>query len=182
MLYRRLIREEMNELKKLQSIVYFMKYDENEEQSSTRTDELRWEFARGAFTEDGKLAAVMEIIPFKAYLDGKTVGSSGIAGVATLLEHRRGGAVKTLLKNAYNEMYEKGDVMSYLYPFSHEYYRKYGYEQGSFSNLVKVDIKQLKESKTPGYTRQYFPGECLDDIKSVYADFAQNFNCCIARE
>ncbi|MBN2557494.1 MAG: GNAT family N-acetyltransferase [Clostridia bacterium] len=182
MQYRRLAREELNELKKLQSIVYFMKYDEKEEASSAWLDELRWESSRGAFTDEGKLAAVMEIIPFKAYLDGKAVGSSGIAGVAALLEHRRGGAVKTLLKNAYKEMYEKGDVMSYLYPFSHEYYRKYGYEQGSFSNLAKVDIKQLKEVRIPGYTKQYFPGECMDDIKSVYADFARNYNCCIARD
>ncbi len=182
MQYRNLKKEELKDLRKLQSIVYFMKYEEDKTGITPEIDKTRWELARGAFTEEGKLAAVLEMIPFKSYLDGTVVGSPGIAGVATLLEHRRGGAVKNLLKKAYVEMYEKGDVMSYLYPFSHEYYRKYGYAQGSYGDMITVDIKQMYDIETDGYTKQYFPGDGYDDLKTVYNHFAAQYNCCVARE
>ncbi|MCD6321830.1 MAG: GNAT family N-acetyltransferase [Clostridiales bacterium] len=182
MQYRNLRENETEARKKLQSIVYFMKYEIDEPSLSPKFDKIRTQNTRGAFTEDGKLTAVLEMFPFSSYLDGTIVGSSGVAGVATLLEHRRSGAVKNLLKNAYKEMYEKGDVMSYLYPFSHEYYRKYGYAQGSYGDLIKIDIKQFKDFNCSGTTRQYFPGDGYDNLKYVYDKFASQFNCCIARE
>ncbi|MCK5757525.1 MAG: GNAT family N-acetyltransferase [Clostridiales bacterium] len=182
MQYREIKESELIDLKKLQSIVYFMKFNKDEPAKEPEYDKLRWKYARGAFTDEGKLAAILEISPFKAYLDGVIVGMPGIAGVATLLEHRRSGAVKNLLKNAYKEMYEKGDVMSYLYPFSHGYYRKYGYAQGSYADKLKVEINQFKKVEAKGYTKQFFPGDSLDDIKIVYDYFASQYNCCVARE
>lgn len=182
MLYRNLKENEIQDLRKLQSIVYFMIYDENKTVITPELDKTRWKLARGAFTDDGKLAAVLEMIPFKSYLDGIELGSSGIAGIATLMEHRRGGAVKNLLKNAYEEMYDKGDAMSYLYPFSHEYYRKYGYAQGSYGDIITVDIKQFLETQSEGYTKQYFPGDGFSDLKFIYDKFASHYNCCVARE
>ncbi len=182
MQYRNLRENETEARKKLQSIVYFMKYESDKPSLSPKFDKIQAQNTRGAFTEDGKLAAVLEIFPFLSYLDGTIVGSSGVAGVATLLEHRHSGAVKNLLKNAYKEMYEKGDVMSYLYPFSHEYYRKYGYAQGSYGDLIKTDIKQFNDFNCSGTTKQYFPGDGYEDLKYVYNKFASQFNCCIARE
>lgn len=182
MIYRDLKEEEIKDLRKLQSIVYFMKYEEEKTVITPELDKIRWKFARGAFTDEGKLAAVLEIIPFNAYLDGTAVGSAGICGVATLLEHRRGGAVKNLLINAYKESFEKGDVLSYLYPFSHEYYEKYGYAQGSYGDRIVIDIMQFCDIKSDGYTRQYFPGDGYEDLKTVYDHFAHQYNCCIARE
>lgn len=182
MQYRNLKREELKELKKLQSIVYFMDYEIEKPSDEPEYDEIRWKFARGAFTDEGKMAAVLEIIPFKSYLDGTIVGSGGIAGVATLLEHRRGGAVKNLLKNAYEEMNDRGDVMSYLYPFSHEYYRKYGYSLGSHADVATIDIKQLLNYRHEGYTKQYFPGDSMDDLKTIYNKFAKQYNFCVARD
>lgn len=182
MIYRNLKEEEIQDLRKLQSIVYFMKYDKDEPSKEPEYDKIRWKGFRGAFTEEGKLAAVLEIIPFKSYLDGTVVGSGGIAGVATLLEYRRGGTVKTLLKNAYEEMFENGDVMSYLYPFSHEYYEKYGYSQAGCMNQIKVDLDQLQWVDHDGITKQYFVKDGYEDIKAVYDKFSQNYNCCVARE
>ncbi len=79
MQYRKLKETELTDLKKLQSIVYFMKFDKDEPAKEPEYDKIRWQYARGAFTDDGKLAAVLEISPFKAYLDGVVVGSPGIA-------------------------------------------------------------------------------------------------------
>ena len=182
MIYRKLKKEELSDLTKLHSMVYFFKHDPDKPSDEPWLDKQRQEITRGAFTDDGNLAAVLEMIPFKAYLDNTVVGSPGIAGVATLLEHRRSGVVKNLMLNAYKEMYEKGDVMSYLYPFSHEYYRKYGYAQGSYADVITVGIDKLKRVKHDGYTKQYFPGDGYDDLKVVYNKFASQYNCCVARE
>lgn len=182
MQYRNLKESELTELKKLQSIVYFMKYDKDETPKEPDYDKIRWKYARGAFTDNGKLAAVLEMSPYKAYLDGVVVGCPGIAGIATLLEHRRSGAVKNLLKNSYKEMYENGEVISYLYPFSHEYYRKYGYAQGSYADKIEIEINQIKKVESSGFTKQYFPEDSLDDIKAIYNKFAAEYNCCFARE
>jgi predicted acetyltransferase len=182
MIYRKLRMEDLPDMEKLHSVVYFFKHDPEKPSEMPWLDEIRIDAARGAFTEDGKLSAVIQLIPFKAYLDGTVVGSPGIAGVATLLEHRRGGLVKKLMKNAMEEMYENGDVMSYLYPFSHDYYRKFGYSQGSYAEEINIDIDKLKKSGCDGYTRQYFPGDGYDDLKTVYNHFAKSFNCCVVRD
>lgn len=182
MIYRKIKKSEFHELRKLQCNVYFMKYDKDKPSVSPEIDELRIQGARAAFTDDGKMAAVIEMIPFHAYLDGHVIKSPGVAGVATLLGHRRGGYVRTLLKKAFEEMSEHGAVMSYLYPFSHEYYRKYGYEQASYSDTIKTDFENLEKSSCTGYTGQYYPGDGYDDLKYIYERFAKQYNCCISRD
>lgn len=182
MIYRKIKESEFHELRKLQCNVYFMKYEKDKPSISPEIDKLRIQGARAAFTNDGKMAAVLEMIPFHAYFDGHVIKSPGIAGIATLLEHRRSGYVKTLLKNAYEEMSDHGAVMSYLYPFSHEYYRKYGYEQAAYAETIKTDLTNIVKSNCTGYTKQYYPGDGFDDLKYVYDRFAKQHNCCIARD
>ncbi len=78
-------------------------------------------------------------------------------------------------------MRDDGAVMSYLYPFSHEFYYKYGYAQGSGSRKIKIDIDKLDDFRHEGYTKQYYPENGYEDIKSVYDSFSKKYNCCIAR-
>lgn len=182
MIYRKIKASEFHELRKLQCNVYFMKYEKDKPSTNPEMDDIRIQGARAAFTDDGKMAATLEMIPFYAYFDGHRIKSPGIAGVATLLEHRRSGYVKTLLKKAYEEMSDHGAVMSYLYPFSHEYYMKYGYAQAGYANTIKTDITNVVKSSCKGYTKQFFPGDSFDDLKYIYDRFAKQYNCCIARD
>jgi predicted acetyltransferase len=180
--YRKIREDEFVALRRIHSLVYFMKYDEEKTDSFPGADENRWKYGRAAFNDEGKMVAVLEVIPFESYLDGQIVGSPGIAGVATLVENRRSGHVRKLLELIFNEMHENGDVMSYLYPFSHEYYRMFGYAQGSESKIVEVDIKKVVKSTHDGYIKQYFPGDSLDDIKTIYDSFSKNYNCSVCRK
>lgn len=180
--YRKIKKEEFADLRRIHSLVYFMKYDEKTTDSYPGADENRWEYGRAAFDDNGKMAAVLEAIPFDAYLDGHIVSSPGIAGVATLVENRRAGHVRNLFKLIFNEMHENGDVMSYLYPFSHPYYRMYGYSQGSESIEITTDIANIIKSNHDGYTKQHFPGDSFKDLKMIYDNFSKNYNCCIARQ
>lgn len=180
--YRKLKKEEAVEMNRLQANVYFFKYDEEKPAVSKEVDAIRWTYARGAYDSDGRLSAILEMIPFYSWFDGVKIYSPGIAGVATLPEHRRKGAVKLLLSKAYEEMYSGGAVMSYLYPFSHGFYHKYGYAQASFCNRVSIDIELLDDMGHKGYTKQYYPGNGLDDIKDIYGEFAKKYNFCVVRE
>ncbi|MBN1624536.1 MAG: GNAT family N-acetyltransferase [Clostridia bacterium] len=180
--YRKINQDEFLALRRIHSLVYFMKYDEEKTDSFPGADENRWKYGRAAFNDEGRMVAVLEAIPFKSYLDGQVVGSPGIAGVATLVEDRRKGHVKKLLQLIFNEMHENGDVMSYLYPFSHEYYRMFGYAQGSESKVIEVDIKKVIMSSHDGYIKQYIPGDSLDDIIKVYDGFSKNYNCSVFRK
>jgi|GEM_PF-419088 len=180
--YRKIRKEEFTALRKIHSLVYFMKYDEEKTDTYPGADENRWTYGYGAFDKDGKIQAVLEAVPFESYLDGHIVGSPGIAGVATLLEKRRSGHVRKLLELAFNDMHEKGDVMSYLYPFSHDYYRKFGYSQACTGIVVTTDIENIVTSEHKGYTKQYFPEDKFNELKKVYDAFSSQFNCSVARK
>ncbi|HPQ48193.1 MAG TPA: GNAT family N-acetyltransferase [Clostridia bacterium] len=180
--YRKIRQEEFVALRRIHSLVYFMKYEVEKTDYFPGADENRWKYGKAAFSDNGEMVAVLESVPFESYLDGQIVGSPGIAGVATLAQHRRSGYVRNLLKLAFDEMHENGDVMSYLYPFSHEYYRMFGYSQGSESKVVEVDIKKVIDSPHEGYMKQYFPGDSLDDIQKIYDSFSQNYNCSVNRK
>ena len=82
----------------------------------------------GAFDENGKLMARILNNKFDFYLDGKTVRAGGIGGVATFPEYRDRGAIKGIFKELLPAAYKDGEVISALYPFKHEFYRKQGYE------------------------------------------------------
>lgn len=180
--YRKIRQDEFVELRRIHSLVYFMKYDEEKTDIFPGADENRWKYGRAAYNDEGKMVAVLEAIPFDSYLDGQVVGSPGIAGVATLVEDRRKGHVKKLLQLIFNEMHENGDVMSYLFPFSHTYYRMFGYSEGSEKLVIEADVEKVVKSEHEGYTRQYFPGDSVDDLNKIYKSFSENYNCSVCRK
>ena len=177
--YRKIEKDEFIDLRRIHSLAYFMKYDSDKTDNYQGADGNRWEYGRAAFNDAGKMVAVLEAIPFDSYLDGHIVGSPGIAGVATLVEERRRGHIKKLLQLIFNEMHENGDVMSYLFPFSHKYYRMFGYSEGS---EIEVDIEKIVNSAHEGYTRQYFPGDKFDDLNKIYKEFSRDYNCSVCRK
>ena len=89
---------------------------------------FRYEDFLGAFDDGGKLMAVAQCLPHFMWLDGVSVKCGSIGNIASLPEGRRGGIVRKIMKLLCDKMYEDGYVMSFLYPFSHPYYRKFGYE------------------------------------------------------
>ena len=66
-----------------------------------------------------------DLIPHQVIFDGtgKMGGSECPAS-----GRKRKKFIRNIFEYAMKEMYEDGYVFSYLYPFSHVYYRKFGYE------------------------------------------------------
>ena len=82
----------------------------------------------GAFDDDGALMGRIINNKYDFYLDGKKVKTGGIGGVATLPEYRNRGVIRAIFRELLQSAYKDGEVISTLYPFKHEFYRKQGYE------------------------------------------------------
>lgn len=141
------------------------------EEGSTRHVDVR-----GAVDEEGRVLAGMILNPYKVWFDGHIVGMGGIGGVSTLPEYRRGGHIRGIFRCVMDEMRERGMVFSFLYPFSHIFYRKFGYEVGSMQMHVEAPTDQLARYAQPGRAVQYQLGMDLEPFMQVDKAFAPRHN------
>lgn len=182
--YRTVTWDERLELMELQAQTFFFTYDRKKYAEEISGSDS-WQSGRVAIDEQGRLVAGLELIPFDAWFDGTAVGMGGIGGVASKPEHRSGGNVRGLMQSVLNEMAERGDVFSTLYPFSNQYYRKFGYEPCMRLAQVKAPLEPLRAFRQPGHAERFIPGEGGTDpspIIEIYNDFARQYNLCVDRE
>jgi len=139
MIIRRLRKEDLIDAARIRSISFHGRLNEEEAIRSfekTTDEQLREHW--GCFADDGDMMACIINNDFTVRFDGHLVKMGGIGGVATLPEYRYGGAVKETLRAILKDAREHGEVFSSLYPFSHEFYRKAGYEM--FSPIVEYQF------------------------------------------
>lgn len=182
--FRELTLEERLELMDLQARSFFFTYDRKKYEEEIAGGDA-WKNGRGAFDEKGTLVAGLDLIPFDAWFEGASVGMGGIGGVSSRPEDRSSGNIRGLLSNALNEMRERGDVFSFLYPFSYPYYRKFGYETCLKLTRIAAPLEQLRAYRQPGHAERFVPGAGGGDpapIIEVYNDFAAQHNLCVDRE
>lgn len=182
--YRAVTQEERLELMELQAQTFFFTYDRKRYAEEMAGGDA-WQNGRAAINDQGKLVAGLDLIPFDAWFDGTAVGMGGIGGVASRPEYRHGGNVRGLMQAVLSEMYERGDVFSTLYPFSNQYYRKFGYEVCIKLAQVKAPLEPLRAFRQPGRAERFIPGEGGTDpspIIEVYNDFARQYNLCVDRQ
>ncbi len=135
----------------------------------------------GAFNEDGKMMARITDFRFRFYLDGQTVTTGGIGGVATLPEYRNSGAVREIFNALLNDAYKKGEAISTLFPFKHEFYRKVGYDTVTFMNEYTLTPSALRGYRFDGEVKKWNTGDSVSDFLSIYNAFAPKFNLSMER-
>jgi len=77
--------------------------------------------------EGGELLSIVHMIPFTMRIQGRPVKSAFIAGVATQLERRGEGLMRTMLLESLALLKSRGIAITHLYPFSHKFYEKFGW-------------------------------------------------------
>ena len=182
MVVRRLRKEELIEAERIRSISFHYKMDEEEKRRNIeKTDEERLYEHWGCFDEDGNLMACIINNDFRARFDGHIVKMGGIGGVATLPEYRYGGAVKETLRAILKDARANGEVFSSLYPFSHEFYRKAGYEL--FSPILEYSFPpaEVRGYKHTGWAKRIKKGESTEEMKRIYGEFAAKYNLMLDR-
>jgi predicted acetyltransferase len=179
--YRVLRPEELEQAARVQAQSFLYGTSEGLRETLQKPD-LNHSVTYGAVAEDGMVTACMNVLPFEQYLDGAALKMFGIGGVASLVQYRRGGAVRRLFEAIFRDYREQGYALSYLYPFSHRYYRKFGYEQACRYHWATGPTEGLRGIQAPeGRAEQLTPGMDLKEVMDVYDAFACRHNLMLRR-
>ena len=179
---RRLEAQEKQQLAKMHSVVYNFRRDfskDDEYKYDPLDDPPHWSW--GVF-EKGKLVSGMDEHEYLMRFDGHSVPMSGIGGVGTLPEARRGGLVRSLFQRFYEEAREKGVVFSTLSPFSYPFYRNLGYEVACSRILLTIPSELFLKQKLQGSFTQIFPGDDTAPLNEVHRQYIDDLNHGIHRD
>lgn len=92
---------------------------------------------------NGTIVSTLRNISFKQSIRGVLKDMGGIMAVATAPEYRRQGHVEALVKAAFWDMKQKGQVASVLHPFKESFYAAYGYVTTNTWIDVKIPSHSL---------------------------------------
>lgn len=135
----------------------------------------------GYFDEKGILQSALTVIPYTIRMNGKNVKMGGIGGVVTRPEYRGRGCINQIFEKAFPAMEEAGQVFSYLYPFSHRYYRMFGYELCNTLNNIDIDISSFEAFKYPKNAEALQPNQDIKPYADIYNEYTKNKNLSVVR-
>lgn len=137
-------------------------------------------FVCGIWDEAG-LQAVVVVNDFRVHLGAEVVAPmGGIGGVACLPASRGKGYAGDALKYSLEQMRERGIYLSALFPFSWDYYRRFGWEWVGMKRNYKVATRVLKADAETEKARLYRP-EDRSAVIAVYTEYAQGYRGAMLR-
>lgn len=146
-------------------------------QPETRRDMNRLSQWAAFEDDDRTMMSTFCVIPFPARFDGHEVIMTGIGDVATLPPYRRRGGIRACFERALPDMYASGATLSYLYPFSTAYYRKFGYDNGCERNCWRLQLAHMPARQTDGCCTLLERGADLEaDIRAVDRVWQEKYN------
>ena len=180
MVVRHINRSEIDDTKKISSVCFdypFIPEDLSKAYSC-------WDQQIAAFDDDGSMMSTLAVIPYKFYYEGRQCSANGIGNVTTYPQYRRRGAVKALFSYALREMYEKGDVFSYLYPFSEAFYGSFGYRRVTDSICYTFDLRGIPAWPITGRFELYEDGraDIMKKCQEIYDLYARRYNMMVKRD
>jgi len=165
--------------KSFQLSSYAFQFDDTESERKKREETLKPLNTIGYFVKND-LAAKLTVLPKQIYFNSRKISIGTILGVATWPEHRRQGMIDKLIKESIHKMYEDGQVLSLLVPFSYAFYEKYGWSVFSKKLKVKTNINNIKRlSSSQG---QLIRNNNLEQIKYVYQLYSKEFVGFLSRD
>jgi len=176
MFVRQLTVQDMPEFARLRSIAFLRAPDHDPIAHDIHAGEMLAGLSWGCFADDGPMMACLTNNSYHIHYDGRIVRMGGVGGVATLPEYRHGGAVRALFAAMLRQAREKGEVFSTLYPFSHAYYRQFGYDLCHSPATHVYPASALSGHRFSGWARLMLPGESLDVLVPIYEQFAARYN------
>ena len=172
--------EERFEASLISTVAFHMRMEDPEKSREESLKETKEDW--GAFAEDGKMMARIINNRYDTWLDGHIVPNGGIGAVSTLPEYRNTGAVRAIFDRLLPEAYRAGEVISTLYPFSHAFYRKFGYETVRWRNDYEFSPSVLSGYRFSGTAELWKPGDPVAEYTGLYNRFASGFNLAMRRD
>lgn len=119
--------------------------------------------------DDEQLMASVMSVPLTSNFFGKTYKITSFANVMSAPEYSNRKVISLLTKEAIEDMHDDGVVLSYLNPFSYDYYRRFGYEQ--VFELLRLEIpfeKFTKRHADKGSIKRYKFTEVITEVKEIF--------------
>ncbi|WP_199614843.1 GNAT family N-acetyltransferase [Paenibacillus alkalitolerans] len=149
--------------------------EERAERAATVKPEQQW-----GYFEEGRLAAKLVLLDFETWIHGRLFEMGGLAGVATWPEYRRQGFVAQLLRHTLATMRERGQTVSFLYPFAFAFYRKYGWETFCAYKKYELTREQIPSfGPTGGRIRRV--EQDWETLNPVFDAYVSRYNGTIKR-
>jgi predicted acetyltransferase len=130
--------------------------------------------------EGGEVRATATVLPLEVYMDGKPAPMGGIAAVNAHPAYRRRGYAGELMRATLRGMRERGMHLSMLAPFSHAFYRVYGWELATESIEYTLKATDLPTSFEQKRVRAYAE-EDLPQMMALLEQEASAHPCCVRR-
>lgn len=130
--------------------------------------------------EGEKLISQLAVYPFQINIFGKTFEMGGLTGVGTYPEYANMGLMRKLLKRALEDMRERKQTISYLFPYSFPFYRRKGWEIISDKMTFEIrDFQLPKPKEVSGYVERLHTEH--HDVRSVYNRFSSQQHAAMIR-
>ena len=139
---------------------------------------------RGAFDEQGRLCSGMIQLDMVCHFSGQEVKMLGIGGVVSHPGHRNCGGIRALFEEGLPRARQEGYVFSALYPFSHVYYRKFGYELAQVTREATFNPRDLRaDLRRAACTELILPEDEAgrEAVRQVYEAYARGRNLSVTR-
>lgn len=172
--------EERADFERLESIAFASPL--SEEDLRRRLEREPEAVCLGHFDSAGTLTAGMVLPEYQMRYEDRFVPMVGVGGVASLPEYRYQGAIRRVFEAAFARMREGGAVFSALYPFSHPYYRQFGYELCQLTARYTLPVDALRSFRCEAAVRRIEPGDPFDGLQAVYDAHFARCNMAIRRE
>lgn len=178
--------ERIAELNRLGAIAFTYAISDDE-QKPDPDDASQWELLRGRERwgmideATGRIMGGMILVDFQTRIGERWLPLKGIGGVATLPEYRRSGVIRNVFKHVLPRMYADGAALASLYPFSHEFYRKFGFETFGGQNRASVNLDQLRRFPEPAEVRLIVSEQDMLSARIIYEKFAAGRNLAMRR-
>ncbi len=135
----------------------------------------------GVFDEAG-MQARLNIIHYRVHLGANVVmPMGGIGGVACLPASRGKGYTGKLLQAALAQMRDLQMPLSSLFPFSWEFYRRYGWEWVGWTRQYNIPTRLFKPSPHTEHVRAATEAD-RPKIEACYTAYARRFRGMLARD
>ncbi len=134
----------------------------------------------GWFDKD-TLVSQVAVYPMKVRIFNRTYNMGGLTGVGTYPEYSNQGLMHKLLETALKRMKEKGQYITYLFPYSIPYYRRKGWEIISDKISYEINDYQLpKNRQVSGDVRRVKVDS--EELKQTYEKYAMHTHGAILRD
>ncbi len=147
-------------------------------------EEAYWYEKLAAFTHEGEMMSVLSLYPFKVHFDENIIKMGGLAGLSTYPHHRGKGAITNCIKAAFDEMYNEGQILSYLYGFNEIFYERLGFKRTNQSIRWTFDLDTIPNFKYEGSMHLYRDSDedDLDSYENIYNKFSKGINLMVVRD